>query len=268
MKIKMSYLLKSSNSEDRRRSAQKKVWITVVVLAILMIILGTAFARQSFFSLASPILKLENVIANSHLAEYFTTKQSLIEEKSALERKLFALGDLSAINVVLQNENDLLKNLLGRKDGVLNTILATVLVKPPQTPYDTLLVDIGLDYQAKVGDKVIANANIYVGEVSEVYEHSAKVTLYSTPGWKLSVTLGENSISAEAIGIGGGNFNISLPKEVDIKEGDTITVPSIISNIFGIVEKVDSKEKDSAQTVLFKSPINISELKFVEVIID
>ena len=264
----MSYLLKSSNSEDRRRSAQKKLWVTVVVLFILMIIFGTVFARQSFFSLVYPILKIKNVVVNSNFAEYFNSKQTLIEEKSALDLKLFELGNLSAINVILQSENDLLKNLLGRKEGTLSTVLATVLVKPPQTPYDTLLVDIGADYQVKVGDKVIANSNIYVGEISEVEEHSAKVTLYSTPGRELPVTLGANSISAQAVGIGGGNFNISLPKEVDIKEGDTITVPSIISNIFGIVEKVDSKEKDSAQTVLFKSPINISELKFVEVIIN
>jgi hypothetical protein len=97
--------------------------------------------------------------------------------------------------------------------------------------------------------------------------HSAKVSLFSTPGRKLSVVLGSSSITMEAVGIGGGNFNILVPIEIEVKEGDVITIPSITTNIFGIVEKVNFKETDSFQTVIFKSPVNISELKYVQVII-
>ena len=114
----------------------------------------------------------------------------------------------------------------------------------------------------------MANDNVYLGEVSEVDPHSSKVTLYSTPGRKLSVVLGASSISAEAVGIGGGNFNIFLPREVEVKEGDIIVIPSITTNVFGIVEKVNFQDKDSFQTVLFKSPVNISELNFVDVVLN
>ena len=130
-----------------------------------------------------------------------------------------------------------------------------------------LTLDIGADQNIKVGDKVMANANIYIGEITEVLEHSSKVTLYSTPGRKLSVILGSNSVTMEAVGIGGGNFNILVPREIEVKEGDVIVIPSITANVFGIVEKVNFKETDSFQTVLFKSPVNISELNFVEVVI-
>jgi cell shape-determining protein MreC len=225
-------------------------------------------ARRALFYVAQPIWKLENSVYNSNLGKYFKTKQVLIDEKTVLEQKLFLMGDLSALNNSLLNENATLKDLLGRKETKLNTVLASVLVKPPQTPYDTLTVDIGEDYQVKGGDKVIANANVYIGEVSEVYPHSAKIILYSTPGRKLPVALGINSVSVEAVGVGGGNFNISLPREVDVKEGDSIIIPSIMPNIFGIVEKVDFKDKDSFQTVLFKSPINISELSLVEIVLN
>ncbi len=109
-------------------------------------------------------------------------------------------------------------------------------------------------------------SNIYIGEVSEVYPHISKIILYSTPGHKLSVVLGTNSVSVEAVGVGGGNFNIFLPREVEVKEGDVIIIPSITTNVFGIVEKVNFKDKDSFQTVLFKSPVNISELSFVEIV--
>ena len=184
-----------------------------------------------------------------------------------MEQKLFMAGNLIAINDTLQKENVVLKDLLDRKDSKQKTVLATVLVKPPLTPYDMLTLDIGEDYNVKVGDKVMVNANIYIGEVSEVMPRASKVTLYSTPGRKLSVVLGASAVSVEAVGIGGGNFNIFIPREVEVKEGDVIVIPSITANVFGIVEKVNFKETDSFQTILFKSPVNISELTFVEVVI-
>ena len=265
--MKMNYLLKSSNFEDRRKTARKRILIVIVTLVIAMLILATGPARQTFFFIASPIWKLENTILNSSLIGYFKSKQALIDDKTIMEQKLFLAGNLPALNDTLQIENEYLKDLLGRKDTKQKTVLASVLVKPPQTPYDSLIIDIGDDYGVKVGDKVMANANVYVGEVGEVLPHSAKITLYSTPGKKLSVVLGKNSVTAEAVGMGGGNFNIFLPKEIEIKEGDVIVIPSITANVFGIVERVNFKDKDSFQTILFKSPVNVSELNFVEIVI-
>ena len=266
--MKMNYPLKSSNFEERKRNARKRNIITVVVLIFLILILATGPARNTLFFISDPIWKLENSIMNSSLFEYFKSKQGLIDEKTALEQKLFLDGNLMSLNTTLQAENDSLKDLLGRKDTKQKTVLASVLVKPPQIPYDSLVVDIGEDYGLKVGDKVMASANVYIGEVSEVLPHSAKITLYSTPGKKLSVVLGASSVTAEAVGMGGGNFNVSLPREVEVKEGDVIVIPSITTNVFGIVEKVNFKDKDSFQTVLFKSPVNVSELNFVEVVLD
>ncbi len=233
-----------------------------------MILFITNPFRIALFETALPVWKLKEAIFSSNLVEYFKSKETLINDKIALEQRLFLSGNMLAINETLTAENESLKDLLGRKNINLNTTLASVLVKPPQIPYDLLIIDVGEDYGLKIGDKVIANANIYIGEVSEVYPHSAKIILYSTPGRKLSIVLGTNSVSAEAVGVGGGNFNIFLPREVEVKEGDIVVIPAINLNVFGIVEKVNFKETDSFQTVLFKSPVNISELRFVEVIIN
>lgn len=264
----MNYLLKSSNFQNRRKVVQKRALTIFIILIIAIIILVTGPVRRLIFSLALPAWQTENAILNSNFFEYFKSKQSLINERIALEQKLFLAGNLLALNETLQIENENLKDLLGRKDSKQKTILGTVLVKPPQTPYDMLTVDIGEIDGVKVGDKVMANANIYIGEVSEVMPSSAKVTLYSTPGRKLSVVLGASSVTMEAVGIGGGNFNILVPREVEVKEGDVIVIPSITANVFGIVEKVSFKETDSFQTILFKSPVNISELNFIEVVIN
>jgi cell shape-determining protein MreC len=264
----MNYLLKSSSFEDRKRSVKKKLFIVIGILLVGAIILTLSPVRNTLFFIAEPVWKVKNSIVNSSFFEYFKTKQRLIDERTAIERELFLAGDLLALNETLKKENETLKDLLGRQDTKLKTVLTSVLAKPPQLPYDSLLIDIGEDQGIKVGDQVIANANVYIGEVSEVLPHSAKVSLYSTPGRKLSVVLGVSAVTAEAVGIGGGNFNILLPREVEVKEGDVIVTPAITSNVFGIVEKVNFQDKDSAQTILFKSPVNVSELSFVEVVID
>jgi cell shape-determining protein MreC len=263
----MNYLLRSSNYEERRKNIRKRISLVVLVMILILFLLSTGPARKTLFFVAEPVWKLENAILNSNFFQYFKFKQTLINEKKALEQKLFMAGNLMDINAVLLKENETLKDMLGRKEIKNKTVLASILVKPPQTPYDTIIVDAGADYGVKVGDKVVANANVYLGEVSEVQAHSSKITLYSSPGRKMSVVLGLNQVSVEAVGTGGGNFNITLPRELGVKEGDIIVIPAITSNVFGIVEKVNFKDTDSFQKVLFKSPVNISDLSFVEIVI-
>lgn len=263
----MNYLLKSSNFEDRKRQKQKRILFIAIGLFILCLIINTSPVRNLLFSIAKPAWQLKNSFLNSNFLEYFKSKSTLLNEKMVLEQKLFLVANTLALNDVLQKENEMLKDVLERKDIKLKTILASVLVKPPQIPYDSLIIDIGENQKIRVGNKVVANANIYIGEVSEVYPDTAKVILYSSPNYKLPVILGKNFVGVEAVGMGGGNFNIHVPREVEVTEGDTIVIPSISPNIFGIVEKINFKEADSFQTVLFKSPVNISELSFVEVVI-
>jgi cell shape-determining protein MreC len=263
----MNYPLKSSNFDERRKASKKRLLYIVVVFLILSLLMFTNPVRNTLFSIASPIWKIRDMVVNSSIIGYFKSKKTLMDEKLALEQKLFLAGNMISMNDVLTNENENLKDLLGRKDIKAKTVLATILVKPPQTPYDSIVIDIGDDNGINVGDKVVANANVYIGEISEVFPHSAKAILYSSPGRKLSVVLGTSQISVESVGVGGGNFHILLPREVEVKEGDVIVIPSITPNVFGIVEKINFQDKDSFQTVLFKSPVNVSELTFVEVVL-
>jgi cell shape-determining protein MreC len=263
----MNYLLKSSSYADRRRQSRQRVLLITLSLLVVLGVMITGPARRALFFIAQPIWQIKNSLVNSDLAEYFKSKKILIQEKSVLEEKLFLAGNDSVLNQILQVENENLKALLGRLETKQKTVLATILVRPPQTPYDSLIIDVGENFQIKVGDQVLANGNIYLGEVSEVFPRTAKINLYSTPGRKLTVELGQNPVTVEAVGVGGSNFKIFLPREVGVQIGDVIIVPSITPNVFGIVEKIDFREEDSFQTVLFRNPINLSELKFVEIII-
>ncbi len=128
------------------------------------------------------------------------------------------------------------------------------------------MIDAGSTNGVSIGNKVMANGNIFIGYVSEVYVNTSKVVLYSSPGEKINVLIGKDAIEKEADGLGGGNFSVEMPAGSNIAVGDSIVMPSISANIFGTVDQVQFKQSDSLETVLFKNPVNISELKWVEVI--
>lgn len=265
----MNYRLKSSSLENRQRYSRNKAIMVFLALIIIIGLLVLTPARQWIVSIVSPLWSAENNLLDSatNALEFLKPKQTLITEKQAMQERIFMAGTLEALNSVLTKENEELKDLLGRKEIKKKTVLAAILVKPPKNFYDILTIDIGTNHGVKVGNVVVANANVYIGEIVEVYPDTAKVLMYSSPGNKRTVVIGADSVSAEAVGLGGSNFSITLPREVEVVEGDVVVIPSINPNVFGVVERVSVEDKDSFQTILFKSPVNISELNFVEVVL-
>ena len=68
-----------------------------------------------------------------------------------------------------------------------------------------------------VGEQVFAGSSLPIGTVSDVYSNSSRVTLYSSSGQKVNVLVGKNNIKAEALGQGGGNFVIKIPRGTPIQ---------------------------------------------------
>ncbi|MFZ2038831.1 MAG: rod shape-determining protein MreC [Minisyncoccia bacterium] len=215
-----------------------------------------------------PLWKLENVIEVLLIdsANLFSSKRSLVEENRALREAKNKTDYYVLVNDFLRQENLSLQEALGRKDEKQQSVLAYVLSKPGISFYDEIIVDAGNNFDIKVGDLVSVDGTIVLGEVTEVFSKTSKVSLFSTPNAVTNVLLGPNSIQAEAKGIGSGNFIVRLPKETELKEGDSVVVPSISLNVFGVVEKIVSEASDTFQNVYFKNPVNLLELKFVEII--
>jgi len=213
-----------------------------------------------------PFWKLSTVVRDfsSSNMELLRSKQNIVKEnQKLLEEISLKEKDLIFISV-LKKENEELKKI-EKGANYRDMIITSVISRPPKTPYDILIIDSGKLSNIDVGNKVLIDGDVFVGEVYEVSDYTSKVKLYSSPEEKTDVLIGENKIQKEAIGMGAGNFKIEIPKEIEVKIGDAIEVPSITANIFGVVEKIEEKSADSFKVVLFKSPVNIQEIKFVEV---
>ena len=159
-----------------------------------------------------------------------------------------------------------MKEILDRKNNNnTDLILAGILAKPNRSIYDTLLIDAGTNDGILKEKKVFALGNVPIGYIAETYPSSSKVVLYSNPGEKTDVVISGKDIYMQAVGRGGGNFEMILPRDFIITEGEEVDLPGVNPYILGTVQTILSDPRDSFQKALLVSPVNVQQLKFVEV---
>ncbi len=169
----------------------------------------------------------------------------------------------------LYSENLELKARLGR-DARVTRILSGVLLRPPATPYDTLVIDAGEAEGVTLRDVVSAGGTTVIGTVSEVYAHAARVTLYSAPGEKYDSLLRLSAragavVSVVVEGQGGGSLRAQVPAGTEVSVGDEALLPGIMGGISARVSHIDRAEGESFITLYFNLPVDMFMLRFVEV---
>lgn len=157
-----------------------------------------------------------------------------------------------------------LEEILGRTQGD-DRVVANVLVGPGNSPYDTLVIDVGAEQGVKIGSKVVYAGSGVIGEIVEVTSATSKVKLYSSPREEKEVIIGKRYTPALAVGKGMGNFETKVPQDSLVAVGDNV----ILTNgylIIGTVSLVEDKPSLPFKRVLFRVPFNIAEIRTVEVI--
>ncbi len=254
--------------KKKSRFLQPK-FITLVIFALLgisvQVFFPTTSARISH-SIATPLWSFEQMTSNklTNTSQSFVSKRQLILKNNTLKEKLENAQQKARSLYFLEKENRALKELLGRStDEVFLT--SAVLTHPGASPYDTIVIDAG-SLDGIVGGEYVVVSDVVVGVVENVFTNTSVVTLFSTQSVETRVMLGDQYIEAVAIGRGGGNFIVELPREVGIEVGDDVIMPGINTKLFGIVEKVIIDPTQPFQKILFKNSVNIAELGWVNIL--
>lgn len=214
---------------------------------------------------AHPALLLGRAASDgiTSFAHTFSSTRTLIAENISLKYQIEELGLRLLDRNTLAQENDELRDLMGRTPAS-SGVLASVLAGPGSTPYDTLLVDIGSDEQVSVGNRVMVGDNVVIGTIIEVYAHTSKAELFSSAGKTMDVLLPSTDAFVTATGRGGGNFEMMLPRDVDIENGTPVLLPGT-SRIVGVVLWSEGEPTDPFKKVFLRTPINPATIHFVRV---
>src|SRR3989344_861949 len=236
----MSYLL----DKKTKRNNFIKILLIVIVLFILIYFRASIFRVLSSVSqtVFRPVLLLGNSVGNKFkgTSSFLYSKKSLYLQNENLKSELRELeARISNYNSIL-DENIKIKEILGRKNEKVILVLAGILSRPNQSPYDTLLIDAGTRQGITEGNLVFAHGNLPIGRVALVYPNSSKVILFSTPSEKTDVLVslgrsptGEASkdISMQLIGRGGGNFEMILLRDFNLEKGMEVVLPGITPHV-------------------------------------
>lgn len=258
----MSYLLKSKPKNEYKG----KIFIITGLLSILLFfsIFLTDFTRSFFYTISRPLWASESFLSTPFLSikNFFTFKSSLIKHNVELEEEVASLRLKQIDYDVLLNENQELKDQIGRR-GDKNLVFARVLSRPPRSPYDTFVIDIGSNQGVLQADRVYISDNIIIGVVKTVTPNTSLVELFSSGENKQESILSRTGASFVLTGAGGGNFQIEVPKDTDIIWGDTFLYPGINSSVIGSIYYIDSNSQSSFKTAYIRTPGNVFQTKSV-----
>ena len=249
------------------RSHTKTILLVLGALCMVALIYFFRAPLSSVLhSVMTPVYTLGRSLSASVESSFdlFSSKEYLIGETHRLSSSLEEARLVALDRNLLYEENLALKERLDRL-GDPYAILATVVLKPPFTPYDTLLIDVGERDGVSEGDKVAAIGTVLVGYVREVYTNSARVVLFSTPGEKHEGYLEGIEVPITIEGQGGGSMRARVPYGIEVAAGTVIAIPSISGGTVGVIEHLMFTEGDAYTEVYLRLPVNPFSLTHVDV---
>lgn len=192
------------------------------------------------------------------LGDSFTSKVTLISDR---DRLMNDNATLTENNRVLEAKVADLERLIGSAQSKPNGILAGVLVRPPVTPYDTLVIDAGTKAGVSPSALVYGPGGVPLGTVESVSAGGSRVSLYSAPGRASEGWIGDNRLALMLTGRGAGAFEATLPHAAGIVVGATVYLPGPGAVPVGTVVRVDSdpsSPRDTLHIQSYQSPFSLT----------
>ncbi len=254
--MRVSYLQKNRSRSNYARAA------AVILGVFVFVALVFSIADGFFISAASPLWKADNKISRGlgNFIGFFSSKKSLIEENTSLKEEVASLElKIASLSSGRVQEGALLE-LIGRSEP--GAEVASILTRPPRTPYDVLVIDAGEDI-VSVGSEIGLAEGIGLGIVSEVFSKNSRVRLFSSPGAEIEAVLERGNVPVTLKGAGSGNFTAIVPRDAEIEAGDAILSAGIPARLIAVVEGVKSESTDSFKEAYARSPVNIFSVRYV-----
>ena len=264
-KNKISSPKKSFSYQRRTYSNNKTLFVGAFILVIIVFLWPTLVVRPLEW-IGGPLWSIEKKISNSFffadIDAYFTSKKKLKEQIVLLEKEVLLAESQKREIILLKEENVLLNTFLNRTVEEKDSVFAYILSRPNHTLYDTFLLDDGFESKVEPGDIVAYDEGQLLGEITEVRVSTSLAKLFSSPGTESRVVI-DNSLASTAKGIGGGNLEITLPRDIRIEKGMSVRLEDFPATLLGRVESIEKGDSDTFQRILVRSGVNIFSLEGV-----
>jgi len=251
------------------KSRKKKSPIKYFVIGFIILLFIFNFFKLNPFSsitrkISYPVIKTGSMIASpfSGVSGYFKLKRDLERKIQSLEGEIEGMKSDILENEFLREENKTLKEGFGRNEDEEKGVLAVVLKRPPDSPYDTFVIDVNNE-KVSVGQTAYIS-NVPVGEVVEVNSKTSLIKLFSSSGTIKKVMIG-GVVETEAVGHGGGRFTATILQDSEVEVGDAVTLVGSKQYILGVIESVEEDETKTLKLIRFNIPFSLNTTRFIEI---
>ncbi len=266
----------------------KKAVILLLALITVVVLAGASlkgkyqfpFAERVVTTIIAPISSVmtnigykfrKSVLFVGNFFTLYKNNQQLITEKQQLQKKLVHLQEVEA-------ENARLRDVLSYKSRVpqYNIVTAAVIARDPASWMDMIVIDRGSAEGIRKDMPVVTHQGL-VGNVIQVFNHSAKVQLVLSPRSSVGGLVQRNESRIAAIIVGNGTKPLSprminLARDADIVKDDVV-ITSGFGGIYpkgiliGQVKDIVEEEGGLLKYAVLKPAVNFDRLEEVMVII-
>lgn len=263
--MKKSLLIKKASSR-RILLIKRLIFVLIVgVLLLLSLTIAPILVRSAVALFWYPFDSVRVWVAESgsSLPQYIRERSELLSELEAL--KIAAALDQGTENTIrkLEIENNELRTRAGAVPE--DRLLARVIGRPNQLPYDMLMLDRGADHGVILHAPVFLGTDQVIGFVSRVNEKTSLVTLITTAGFSSSAYVLGPNIYTFAEGMGGGVLRVRVPQGILLQTGDLIVLPAIDSGVYGEVSSVEAAATQPEQYGYVTTAIPLQSLYYVSI---
>lgn len=260
--------------EFNRRGRKQPEWRRAAGLVALLLILafgGSIFNRTLggiVLSLASPFLRFGNHLATTirDADSALRAKQALVIENDQLKQRLVALEASLANHQILETDNQLLRQEIGLVHLPTAVTVVEILSHPWNSPFDIILAALPEGGTAARDSLVTFKQDVWAGNVIAQTGKVVKIKLISAPGSQIPVLIGPNNVPALAVGKGNGNLEVALPRNLEFGLGDLVVAADASRpQLVGTIGAIDKDPGESLQTILIRTPINLSFVHYLEI---
>jgi cell shape-determining protein MreC len=235
-------------------------WGTIALIAAIFFLLGRFFAPNIFWYAFTPAFRISDALAQkSH--SFFSSFRDAAALASANEQLVRGNALLTLQNESLRQKIESITGLADETWG----ITAGVIARPPESPYDTLVLAAGSEEGVAPGQEAFGEGNIPLGVVSSVHSHFSRVTLFSAPGTSLLGWVGHERLPLVLKGTGAGSLSASVPRSAGVIVGDIVSVPGPGALAIGTVTRIDSDPSSPSVTLRILPSLNLFSITWVMV---
>ncbi len=144
-------------------------------------------------------------------------------------------------------------------------VIAGVILRPPESPYDTLVIGAGSAEGIAQGREVFGPGGVPLGTISSVSTDDSRVTLFSATGVQTPAWVGSTRIPLNLIGSGGGTFVATVPRTAPIAVGDLVLVGAPGAIPIGSVTRIDTDSSSPTLSLRIVPAINLFSLTWMRV---